>query len=145
MTQQVEVLRLPPCDICTAENRIVIRPADYDGRLKGQTAWAYMCEAHWRTHGIGNLGTGYGQKLVLKEKKEEPVAKPLTREELTYVLDREAWDRSWSTLSEAIELQDRRRRSRRYAKRLHDQGFTTYRDESTPILVPLSITWKDDE
>lgn len=73
MTQQVEVLRLPPCDICTAENRIVIRPADYDGRLKGQTAWAYMCEAHWRSHGIGNLGTGYGQKLVLKEKKEEPV------------------------------------------------------------------------
>ena len=73
MTEQVEVLKLPQCDICLAEGRNEFVPAGYDGRTRMGSRWAYMCEEHWRSHGIGKLGTGYGQKLVLKEKKEEPV------------------------------------------------------------------------
>ena len=67
MSDQVEVLRIPPCDMCLHEGRIDIFPAAYDGKLKSRSSWAYMCEEHWRSHGIGNLGTGYGQKLVLKD------------------------------------------------------------------------------
>lgn len=71
MSEQVEVLTLPACDICMAERRINIFPASYDGKLKDRSSWAYMCEIHWLSQGIGRLGTGYGQKLILKKKEEE--------------------------------------------------------------------------
>ena len=34
----------------------------YDGKTK-DGPWAYMCEDHFKSHGVG-LGTGRGQKLI---------------------------------------------------------------------------------
>jgi len=58
---KVIVERLPKCDFCG-------RIARYDGRLKGRTTWAYMCEACFAIHGAG-LGLGYGQKLILASRR----------------------------------------------------------------------------
>jgi hypothetical protein len=54
-TQQVNVLRIPPCNICKA-------PAKYDAKTTNGP-WAYLCEDHYQVYGVG-LGTGFGQKLV---------------------------------------------------------------------------------
>ncbi len=59
MGSSVEVLTLPECDFCA-------EPAAYDGRMR-VGPWAYMCERHWEIHGVGQLGTGHGQRLILKE------------------------------------------------------------------------------
>jgi hypothetical protein len=50
--------RIPDCDICKA------RPAVYDGKTN-RGPWAYMCEDCWQVHGIGRLGLGFGQRLIL--------------------------------------------------------------------------------
>ena len=54
---KVTVERLPKCDFCG-------RIARYDGRLKGKTTWAKMCEGCFAIHGVG-LGLGQGQELIL--------------------------------------------------------------------------------
>lgn len=59
MSEQVEVSEIPLCDICQK------RPAWCDGKME-MGPWAYMCEVCWLQHGVGKLGTGYGQKLVLR-------------------------------------------------------------------------------
>jgi len=61
--EQVEVAVLPPCDLCGDGT-----PASYDTKttVAGQ-AWAYLCQAHYEAHGVGRLGTGYGQRLVVKQ------------------------------------------------------------------------------
>lgn len=51
---------IPKCDMCTDND------AAYDGRT-AFGPWAYMCEPCWKFHGIGRLGTGYGQRLELEE------------------------------------------------------------------------------
>lgn len=51
-----EVRSLPNCDFCGAE-------AHYDAKTN-MGPWGYMCEAHYRTHGIG-LGLGKGQRLIV--------------------------------------------------------------------------------
>lgn len=50
--------RIPTCDICKD------RPAEYDGKTV-MGPWAYMCGVCWREIGIGKLGTGFGQRLIL--------------------------------------------------------------------------------
>jgi len=55
---EVTVSKRPPCDLCG-------EPAHYDSRTR-QGSWAYLCEAHWRRLGLGTLGTGFGQRLVLE-------------------------------------------------------------------------------
>jgi len=60
---EVAVLRLPPCDICELEG-VPPQLARYDGRTRSGR-WAYMCEHHFRSYGIG-LGLGRGQKLVVE-------------------------------------------------------------------------------
>lgn len=55
--EEVEVSGLPDCDICG-------EPAHYDGKIRGSSSWAYMCEKHFKTHGSG-LGLGKGQRLKL--------------------------------------------------------------------------------
>lgn len=40
-------------------------PAEYDGKTTSGP-WAYMCEVHHLNYGVG-LGTGRGQKLVLRK------------------------------------------------------------------------------
>lgn len=64
---QVQMDVIPPCDLCKwleSEQRLdgEVQPAAYDAALV-TGSWAYVCEAHMRTHGLG-LGTGRGQRLV---------------------------------------------------------------------------------
>lgn len=54
--EAVIVHALPKCDFCPAE-------ANYDGRVKGVSAWASMCHVHFEVHGVG-LGLGVGQELI---------------------------------------------------------------------------------
>lgn len=58
MSDTVKVSAIPACDVCRA------KPAAYDGKTVGGP-WAYMCEGCWQRIGVGQLGTGYGQRLVL--------------------------------------------------------------------------------
>jgi hypothetical protein len=44
-----------------------ITPAEYDGKTT-EGPWAYMCGAHYSKYGMG-LGTGVGQRLILKGNK----------------------------------------------------------------------------
>lgn len=57
-----EVSVIPACDICQIE------PAGFDGQMKGHSAWAYFCESCWQEYGVGVLGLGKGQRLVLCQK-----------------------------------------------------------------------------
>lgn len=65
MSTKVKVLTFPPCDICKyEEGSTTPEEAHYDGAtIRGP--WAYMCDRHFETYGLG-LGTGVGQRLVLE-------------------------------------------------------------------------------
>jgi len=52
---EVYVEKLPKCDFCE-------EPALYDAKTR-MGPWAYMCEEHFKQHGLGRLGTGFGQRL----------------------------------------------------------------------------------
>ena len=52
----VKMETLPACDFCE-------ETAGYDARTK-MGPWAYMCESCFNNNGTGQLGTGYGQRLV---------------------------------------------------------------------------------
>lgn len=54
---------LPACDVCVQQGVKPPAEASYDGRTV-YGPWAYMCQQHWVTVGCGQLGTGYGQRLV---------------------------------------------------------------------------------
>ena len=58
MSKEVEVLKLPMCDLC--DDR-----AQYDVFIPGYRTWGYVCEKHFKLHGC-KLGTGCGQKLIVK-------------------------------------------------------------------------------
>jgi hypothetical protein len=64
VSTKVEVATLPECDICTSEGLPGV-VAYVDGRMR-RGSWAYMCKAHWKAYGVGQLGTGSGQELVLR-------------------------------------------------------------------------------
>jgi hypothetical protein len=51
------------CDFCHTM-------AKYDGKTK-QGPWAFMCNQHFKIHGVG-LGEGKGQQLMLQEEYEQP-------------------------------------------------------------------------
>lgn len=51
---------LPPCDLGPCP-----KPATYDARMKGGTAWAYLCDDHFAIKGAG-LGLGIGQRLIVR-------------------------------------------------------------------------------
>lgn len=59
MSEEVKMAKMPRCDLCMDGTL-----AAFDGKTK-MGPWAYMCEEHWKELGIGQLGTGYGQRLVL--------------------------------------------------------------------------------
>lgn len=65
MSDQVRVPRIPTCDVCRE------RPAVVDAAMRSGP-WAYLCEPCWRTHCTGQLGTGYGQRLMLDTSLDEP-------------------------------------------------------------------------
>lgn len=58
---EVGVDKISDCDICNSHGA-ARKPAQYDGKTK-EGPWAFMCEAHFRTYGMG-LGLGKGQKLI---------------------------------------------------------------------------------
>ena len=64
MATEVKVASIPDCDVCASEAKTT--PAAYDGRMVSGP-WAYMCERHWAMFGVGQLGTGYGQRLILEQ------------------------------------------------------------------------------
>jgi hypothetical protein len=63
--KEAYVASLPDCDVCKfgGGKRNV---AAYDGATT-QGPWAYMCEEHFASHGVG-LGTGVGQRLIVGER-----------------------------------------------------------------------------
>lgn len=67
---EVLVDKIPDCDFCHHERlrngELKVEPAAYDAATAPFGSWAYMCEAHFAEFGVG-LGTGRGQRLVLKE------------------------------------------------------------------------------
>lgn len=87
MGTQVEVLSLPKCDFCLAT-------AKYDGRTN-LGMWANMCETHFRQMGVG-LGTGKGQKLILKSSSKSNVHKVKKKLNLN-----EPWTMSGEELEES--------------------------------------------
>jgi hypothetical protein len=89
MGRSVQVSVLPKCDFCN-------ETAKYDARTKvGQ--WAYMCTECFKKHGVGKLGTGYGQEFVLREplkvsKKAKTEGETVQGKELTDFDDMEAME-----------------------------------------------------
>lgn len=69
MSDEVTVDTIPDCDFCKHEvSRIgegTVNKAAYDA-ASAMGPWAYMCENHFAKYGVG-LGTGRGQRLILKE------------------------------------------------------------------------------
>ena len=51
------------CQLCQVD----LRQFDtfYDGRVRGETSWVWMCRECWRDYGAG-LGTGIGQEYDSK-------------------------------------------------------------------------------
>jgi len=56
-SKEAVVTELPQCDFCADT-------AQYDARTTFGP-WANMCEGDFRTYGVGQLGTGLGQRLVV--------------------------------------------------------------------------------
>lgn len=64
----------------------------------------------------------------------------LNRAQLTYVMDREAFEQHWSTLGEAIRLQARRAAALRAADALLAQGYDVIPpDGRTLPVVPATV------
>jgi hypothetical protein len=68
MGSEVRVARLPECDLCPRDHK---QPAAYHSRTVFGS-WAYLCEAHYVEFGVGQLGTGFGQRLILDSKEVNP-------------------------------------------------------------------------
>ena len=58
---EVLVKHLPPCDLCHPRRK---RAARYDAKTV-LGSWAYCCQTCFAVYGVGGLGVGRGQKLVL--------------------------------------------------------------------------------
>jgi len=65
MSTEVYVGERPKCDICRMKG--INSEALYDAATV-HGPWAYMCQMHFNQIGVG-LGTGRGQRLLIKEKK----------------------------------------------------------------------------
>ena len=68
MQKQYETIvdKLPQCDFCKPNLLVPWQAAYFDGRTR-MGPWAFLCREHFRQFGVG-LGTGKGQKLVLRRK-----------------------------------------------------------------------------
>ena len=65
-----KVMHLPLCDFPHEGSK---PSAAYDAKTR-QGPWAYMCEEHFKSDGLGKLGLGLGQKLEVytEEEADEP-------------------------------------------------------------------------
>lgn len=64
------VEKFPECDFCvgvTLSGIKVPSRAFYDGKQKANDMWGFFCKACWKELGIGELGTGKGQRLIVRE------------------------------------------------------------------------------
>jgi hypothetical protein len=64
VSAEVKVTTRPPCDLCGT-------PALYDARTSAGP-WGFLCGPCWDRAGVGQLGTGHGQALVVEG--EDPAA-----------------------------------------------------------------------
>lgn len=64
--EEAVVFRIPMCDIHKYDLGVDDVPAVYDAKTR-RGPWAYMCQGCFDAHSLRRLGTGYGQRLVLKE------------------------------------------------------------------------------
>lgn len=77
MSTQVTVPVLPNCDMCALSD--IEFPAEYDAKTV-YGPWANMCRRHWQVFAaFPDLGTGKGQRLVLKEEKDDVRSPDATR------------------------------------------------------------------
>ncbi len=72
MGAEAVVAAIPDCDICKQNGRT--EPALYDAKT-WMGPWANMCQEHFDRLGEGGLGTGYGQRLVLRGSEDPEVEK----------------------------------------------------------------------
>ena len=63
-----EISRPVKCDLCWSGG--IIKAAVVDGKLEGSPVWAFMCAYHWGSKGVGRLGLGLGQRLVVRASKD---------------------------------------------------------------------------
>ena len=68
MSDSVVVAKRPSCDIHKYRLGVEDVPAEFDGKTK-DGPWANMCAVCFVKYGVG-LGTGRGQRLVVKEEKD---------------------------------------------------------------------------
>jgi hypothetical protein len=67
MGETAYVDKYPPCDFVDLMHNSKPVDAHYDSRtIFG--GWAYMCDRCYTAYGVGRLGTGYGQRLIVKKK-----------------------------------------------------------------------------
>lgn len=59
MPREASVSVLPKCNLCPDK-------AEYDARIPLYGQWAYLCQAHFDLYKC-TLGTGHGQRLIVKE------------------------------------------------------------------------------
>lgn len=64
---------VPNCDFCSQDGLKVV--SEYDAKTKFGP-WANMCERHFKENGFGRLGTGYGQKILPPDPKDDEKRKP---------------------------------------------------------------------
>ena len=67
--ESVEVASLPNCDLCGQQ-------AQYDAKTT-MGPWANLCELCFAEYGPGRLGTGYGQRLVVKSSRRRTASTSL--------------------------------------------------------------------
>lgn len=68
MSIKTYVNEIPACDLCAQDGRK--EPAAFDAKTS-MGPWAHLCEEHFSLAGLG-LGTGVGQRLVLRTRDIEP-------------------------------------------------------------------------
>jgi len=64
------VEKFPECNFCigvTLGGIEVPTKAFFDGKQKANDMWGFFCKACWEELGIGELGTGKGQRLIVRE------------------------------------------------------------------------------
>lgn len=78
MADEVIIAHPKACDYCqmyadrmmeTYKVYVEVKPALYDAKTKGGP-WANMCAEHMLEEGLGKLGTGLGQRLIVKKPED---------------------------------------------------------------------------
>lgn len=68
MSTVVTITVRPVCDVCQYVTGVTDEPAFFDARTHSGR-WANLCYPCWMTETDQRLGTGFGQRLVVKGEK----------------------------------------------------------------------------